>query len=44
METIKEILMDKRNEYYDQINTIIDGALGNGDITEEEAAELKAEF
>jgi hypothetical protein len=41
---IKEVLMDMRNDYADRKDAFIEGALGNGDINEDEAAELKSSF
>lgn len=43
-EIIKDLLIDLRENHYNEIKTMIEGALGNDDITEAEAAELGSAF
>lgn len=43
-ELIKNILMDKRDAYTNDVNDFIDASVANDDITEDEAAELRMIF
>lgn len=39
-EEIKELVMDKRDEYYNNLCEIVQCAVGNDDITPEEAVQI----